>query len=110
MNGSGGEQSVDDSQRRSSPSGLSGQQTPAVRNRLIDNQNSARKASLQLNFQPAFEVRPALALGKGRQPLSNFSQRQNAEIKQGFIGGVEPLDDARLRLKADEFGNTIGVK
>ena len=99
MNGGGREQSINGPQRCSFSLCLGGQPTPAIRNRRIHNQDSAREASLQLNFQPGFESCPPLALRKGRQTLSNLSQRQNAEIEQCFIGSVEPLYDARLGLR-----------
>src|SRR5437762_798718 len=55
-------------------------------------------------------MRPSSTLGQGRQSFANFPQRQNAEMEHPFIGGLEPLRNARFGPGADEFGNAIGIE
>src|SRR5580693_6071591 len=55
-------------------------------------------------------MRSAPALGQSGQALANFSQGQNAQIKNRFVGGFYPVDDTGSGPGFDKLRDAIGIE
>src|SRR5580704_5605434 len=52
----------------------------------------------------------APALGESGEAFANLSQRQDAQVKDRFVGGFYPVDDTRRGPGFDKLGDAIRVE
>src|SRR5262245_29467638 len=55
-------------------------------------------------------MRPAPSLSRCCNSLSDFTQRQNAQVKQFLVNLINPLRDTGLGFDADKLRNAVRIE
>lgn len=103
-------QTVDSRQRSSLTFGFGSQPSPAIRDYLVDCQNSSRKSNSYIQFEPTLKISAPLALGKDCRARPYFPQRQHTQVQQALVYLPHPLHNARIRPGTNQFRDAIGIE
>src|SRR5271166_2965882 len=103
MDGGRGEKTINNGHRVPPTFSCGGDQAPAIRDRLVDGNNSSGETVMQIDVQPSLQLCPSPALRKVGYAFTDLAQGQDAEIKQRFVGRFHPFHDAWLRFQLDEL-------
>jgi hypothetical protein len=110
IEGRGRQQTVDHRERRFGRRRSGGDSAPTVRHRVIDRQNPFRKAQDEIAVQPRLERDAARGIAKRRDALADFAEREDTQVQQILVNGIDPDHHLGLGLGLDQLGGAVGVQ
>ena len=86
-----------------------GQFAPKLRSLDVEADDPVGEPTLQ-SGKPGHECVPFLTSGEEADPLGDFAERKNADIKLSIGNCVYGRDDRRIRRRLSQFGEGAGIE